>query len=331
MKKLLFTFKIIILIFATGTLSSCSDDDDGGVDNSPQTIVDIALETPQLSTLVQALQAADGDLVSVLSGDGPFTVLAPTNAAFTAFLNANGYASLDDVPSAALTQILLNHVIDGTVRSGDLTTLGAGYASTMSTAAPGGNNLSLYFNTDGGVRFNDVSSVLTPDVTASNGTIHIVDGVIGLPTVVTFATADPNFSTLVTALTRNDLTTDFVSILNTPNGTDPAPFTVFAPINSAFTALLTELGASGLSDIDEPTLKATLTYHVIPGANVRAAGLSDGMTISTLGGDITANISGNSASLTDANGRESNIVAIDVQAANGVIHGISTVILPPLD
>lgn len=329
MKKLLLTFKFLILLIAATSYTGCSDDDDGGSNDGPETIVEIAMDTPQLSTLVAALQAADGNLVSVLNGNGPFTVLAPTNDAFAAFLSANGFASLDDVPTDVLSQILLNHVIDGTVRSSDLTTLGAGYTNTMATAAPGGNNLSLYFNTDSGVSFNGVSDVVTPDITATNGTIHIVDGVIGLPDVVTFATADPNFSVLVQALTRNDLTEDFVSILSTPNGTSPAPFTVFAPVNSAFTDLLDELNITSLTDIDEPTLKATLTYHVIPSANVRSSSLSDNMTVSTLGGDITANVTGG-ATLTDANDRESNIVAVDVQAANGVIHAIDTVILPPL-
>ncbi|WP_455169791.1 fasciclin domain-containing protein [Aegicerativicinus sediminis] len=324
MKKLLFTFKIFILIVASSAITACSDDDDGP-SNESMTIVDVALDTPQLSTLVAALQAADGNLVSVLSGNGPFTVLAPTNDAFNAFLSANGYASLDDVPTEALTQILLNHVISGTVRSGDLATLGAGYTTTLSTASPGNNNLSLYFNTNGGVTFNGGSDVITADVMASNGTIHIVDAVIGLPNMVTFATADPNFAVLVDALTRSDLNTDFVSILSNPN----AEFTVFAPINTAFTDLLTELELTSLSDIDEPTLRSTLTYHVVADANVRSSSLTDNMTVTTLGGDITADVTGG-ATLTDANDRVSNIVAVDVQTSNGVIHAIDKVILPEL-
>ena len=157
----------------------------------------------------------------------------------------------------------------------------------------------------------------------------MVDAVIGLPTIVTFATADPNFSTLVAALTRADQP-DFVSILSTPDGSDPAPFTVFAPTNDAFGSLLTELEASGLDDIDKETLTATLNHHIVGGANVLSTSLSDNMTVETLGGDITANITGG-ATLTDANDRVSNLVAVDVQAANGVIHAIDKVILPPLN
>jgi uncharacterized surface protein with fasciclin (FAS1) repeats len=176
------------------------------------------------------------------------------------------------------------------------------------------------------VVINGVSTVTTADVSADNGTIHAVDAVIGLPTVVTFALADPNFSVLVTALTRSDLTFDFVGTLSTPNGTTPAPFTVFAPIDAAFVDLLEELGVDSLDDIDEPTLKGTLEMHAVAGANVLAAGLSDAMTIETLGGDITANVTGG-ATLTDANDRVSDIIAVDVQASNGVIHAIDKVLL----
>ena len=82
-----------------------------------------------------------------------------------------------------------------------------------------------------------------------------------------------------------------------------------------------------LSDIDEPTLKATLTYHVIGEANAYSTDLSDNLELNTLGGPITANITGG-ATLTDGNNRVSNIIAVDIQADNGVIHVIDKVILP---
>lgn len=96
--------------------------------------------------MVAALIAADGDLVSVLNGTGPFTVLAPTNLAFQNFLTAKGFASLDDVPKSVLSQILLNHVISGTVKATDLISAGAGYAKTNANGA-GGQKLDLFFDT----------------------------------------------------------------------------------------------------------------------------------------------------------------------------------------
>lgn len=291
-------------------------------------VVDHALANPGFSNLVAALGAADGGLVAVLQGSGPFTVLAPNNDAFAAFLADNNFSGLGDVPTDVLSQVLLNHVLAGATFSTDLVNAGAGYTNTSATGA-GGNPMSLYFNTNDGVKFNGISTVAAADVVATNGVIHAVDAVIGLPTVVDFALADPTFSTLVAALTRSDLTFDFVGALSTPDGTSPAPFTVFAPTNDAFGALLTELNLAGLADIPEATLTATLKMHAVAGANVRSTALTDNMTISTLGGNITANVTGG-ATLTDANGRVSNIIAVDVQASNGVIHAINKVVLPPL-
>ncbi|MBT8259224.1 MAG: fasciclin domain-containing protein [Bacteroidia bacterium] len=318
--------KIIPILLLVSTLTlSCSDDDDNSPEPQQQSIVELALGTPELSTLVAALQAADGDLVNVLSG-GNFTVLAPTNDAFDTFLAANGFASLDEVPTDILSNILLNHVLTGDVESGDLIGLGAGYTTTNATNADG-DNLSLYFNTSGGVSFNGVANVSTADVDASNGVVHIVDGVIGLPTVVTFATADATFGTLVTALTRDDLTFDYVGTLSTTDS--PAPFTVFAPTDQAFGDLLIELGLQSLSDISEPVLKATLDHHAVALANVRAEDLSQGQIVGTLGGDVTISLD-SGAQVIDSNDRVINIIATNVQAFNGVIHAVDKVILPPL-
>ncbi|MFT5256824.1 MAG: putative surface protein with fasciclin (FAS1) repeats [Arenicella sp.] len=323
--KNLFKTTLILALSFTGFIS-CDDDDDYSPAPVPETntIVDFVSSNADYSILLEALLLADGDLPGVLLGEGPFTVFAPNNAAFTAFLSANNLTALSDIPTDVLTQVLLNHVVSGNAVSSSLTT---GYeVSSLSTATPTGNNMSLYINTADGVVINGIATVTTADVSVDNGTIHAVDTVIDLPTVVTFAVADPNFSILKTALTRSDLTFDFVGTLSTANGTTPAPFTVFAPINDAFVDLLAELNVASLDDIDEPTLKGTLEMHAVAGANVLAAGLSDGMTIGTLGGDITANITGG-ATLTDANNRVSTIIAADVQASNGVIHAIRKVLL----
>jgi uncharacterized surface protein with fasciclin (FAS1) repeats len=324
MKNLLKHSKLLSLLFVGLLTISCSDDDDSTATNP--TIVDIAIATPDLSNLVAALQAADGDLVSVLS-EGEFTVLAPTNAAFESFLTANGFASLDDVPTDVLSNILLNHVITGEVRSSDLAALGAGYSATNATNADG-DNLSLYFNTTDGVVFNGVSSVATADVEASNGVVHVVDAVIGLPTVVTFATADPTFETLVAALTREDHEEDFVSLLSSSE--EPAPYTVFAPTNAAFGDLLSFLELSALAEVDLGLLEDVLGMHVILNANVRSGDLTEGMVVETATEEnITISLE-SGAKITDPNGFESNIIVVDVQAINGVVHAIDKVILPSL-
>ena len=316
----------LILAVSLTIFASCSDDDYYTPAPAPvtNTIVDFVSGNADYSILLEALQTADGGIVESLNSGGPFTVFAPNNAAFRAFLSANNFDYLSDVPTAMLSQILLNHVIGGNALAASLST---GYdIKSLSTATPSGANMSLYINTADGVVINGVSTVTTADVSVDNGTIHAVDAVIGLPTVVTFALADPNFSTLVSALTREDLTFDFIGTLSTANGTAPAPFTVFAPINQAFLDLVEEVDViDSLDDIDEPKLNAILKMHAVAGANVLAADLSDSMTIATLGGDITANITGG-ATLTDSNNRVSTIIAVNVQASNGVIHAIDKVI-----
>ncbi len=313
MKKL---FKVTALILLFNLFYSCNNDDDN-TSIETNTIVDVAVNN-QLTSLVAAVTKAD--LAATLSGPGPFTVLAPTNEAFAEFLSANKFNSLEDVPNDLLTQVLLNHVIDGSLQSTDLST---GYANTKATSAASGSPMSIYIDTSNGVQFNGVSSVATANVAADNGTVHVVDKVIGLPTVVTFATADPNFSILVQALTRED---SFSYVATLSSSTTPAPFTVFAPINSAFVDLLVELNLVDLSEVPTAVLSSTLNTHVVAGANVLDTDLTDNMSISTLGGALTGNVTGG-ATLTDSKDRVSNIIATNVQANNGVIHAISKVLL----
>ena len=290
---------------------ACSDDDDndGGEMMQDPTIVDLAVDNDDLGILVEALTRAN--LVTTLQGDGPFTVFAPTDDAFTAFLSANNFASLDDVPVDVLTDVLLNHVVEGNNLS---TSLSTGYVSSLSTAGADGRALSLFINTDGGVRINGVSSVVTADVTASNGVVHIVDAVIGLPNIVDHAVANPDFSSLVGALTDGGNTT-FTDLLSSTD-TD---FTVFAPVNAAFTAF---------DNPNDNELANILSYHVVPGT----AAFSDelmSMYVTTAG----TNADGDALSMyirPDDNGVEINgstsVIATDVVATNGVVHAVNQVI-----
>lgn len=326
MKNLLKLSKLTFLLFVGFSIQSCSDDDDDvTTPTGPSNIVEIAMDTPDLSNLVAALSVADGNLVDVLSG-GEFTVLAPTNEAFETFLAANGFMSLSEVPTDVLSNILLNHVISGTINSTNLVDAGSGY-STTNASNMDGDNLSLYFDTSSGVTFNGISSVVAADIVASNGIVHVVDEVIGLPTVVTFAVSNPALSTLVAAMTTEGLSVDIVSILSSSD--EPSPFTVFAPTNDAFGSLLAELELNALGDIPVSILEATLGTHVAPEANVRSTDLVDGMSVNTISSTITVSLS-DGAKLIDSNGRESNIVAVDIQAYNGVVHVIDNVLLPQL-
>jgi uncharacterized surface protein with fasciclin (FAS1) repeats len=326
MKNVLKLNKLLFLLTFSFFAISCDNDDNGTLPAPEElTIVETAAAIPELSILVEALTAADGDLLTTLSG-GNFTVLAPTNDAFAGFLSVNGFASLDEVPTDVLSNILLNHVITGSVISTDLASVGSGYTTTNATNIDG-DNLSLYFSTSSGVEFNGQSSVVLADIPASNGIVHVVDAVIGLPTVVTFATSNLSLETLVAALTRDDLSEDLVSILSTTD--EPSPFTVFAPTNDAFASLLSELGENSLGDIDLEILEETLATHVVVEANVRSEDLTNGMSITTIGDNLTVSLDAG-PQLIDINDRIANIIVVDVQAYNGVVHVIDKVVLPQL-
>jgi len=218
----------------------------------------------------------------------------------------SGFSNIDDVPVSVLKKVLLNHAIEGEVTYRDFET---GYYTSAAQYINGDSmrNLSMHIEqVNMRVTLNGESRITQGNVYATNGVIHAVDRVVPIPSIVTFAKADKGLTNLLIALTRQDLTVDFASILSTNVGTAPAPFTVFAPTDQAFINLLTELGAQSLSDIDEPTLKATLTYHVIGEANAYSTDLSDNLELNTLGGPITANITGG-ATLTDGNNRVSNL------------------------
>lgn len=320
MKHLKYFFAIIILSFSY----SCSVDE-GEVELKPKTMLDLVQESTNYTYLTYAISKT-GLSNTLSSNNANLTLFAPDDMAFDSFLMQNGFRSIDEIPVDVLKKVLLNHVL---VEEVEYSKFETGY---YDTAAEFVNetytkNISMHVEQVNMRITLNGESMITRAVKAENGIVHAVNRVIPLPTIVTFAKADENLEILLAALTRPDLTTDFPSILSTGADTSPAPFTVFAPTNDAFIALLQELGANSLGDIDEPTLKSTLTYHVIAETVAAASDLSDNLQLETLGGTITANVTGG-ATLTDGNNRVSNIIAVDIQADNGVIHVIDKVILP---
>ena len=328
MKIISKAFKVVTILTLTFGIYSCDDDDNENVIEVEANIAELAQADNDLSSFVSALSEAN--LVAEFEGSTEFTVLAPSNAAFTAFLTENGWDNVGEVPEEVLRQVLLNHVIAGRYSSSALSAQSSGYLTTESTAGPNDNKISIYYNAISGVSFNGGSNnggaaVDQADILATNGIIHKVDAVIELPTVVTFASADANFSTLVSALTTLTPSTDFVEILSrTETGNvdtiDPA-FTIFAPVNSAFEAITVPT--------DETELTAILQYHVVSGANVTSSELQNG-TVATLNGDVTIDTNGPTVT-GSGNAEATTIIATDVQAVNGVIHGIEDVLLPPVN
>jgi len=275
--------------------------------DAPKNIVETAQSNDQFSTLVDALVKAE--LVSVLEGEGPYTVFAPTNDAFGDLLSELGVSSLDDLTKEELEPILLYHVVSGNIVSGDLSN---GYVNTLN-AGPNSNNTTLLVNTEEGVKLNGNTSVTAADIEATNGVVHEIDKVLLPPTVVDIAINNSNFSTLVDAVVKAEL-----------DGTlrGDGPFTVFAPTNDAFNQLFTDLSISGISDLTKADLVPILEYHVVSG-NVRAEDLTTG-TVTTLNGDIQVDV-GDNVTINS----EATVTPVNIQGANGVVHVIDKVLLPP--
>ncbi len=289
---------------------------------STGTIVDVAVGNGSFNTLVAALQATGLD-EALADESRVFTVFAPTDAAFAELGDETINALLAD--PEALEDILLYHVIpDQNVDS-------ATAVSFAGSSVDAANGDPLNISLDGVRLFINESEVTSPDVTASNGVIHVINKVL-LPPAEAPADDDPqalnivdtavqagSFTTLAAALQATDL----ISVL----ADDSATFTVFAPTDDAFAALGQETIDDLLANPD--TLRDILLYHVVPDAAVdanTAIGLA-GSTVTMANGDETA--------LTLDEGQlrinQANVVATDVIASNGIIHVIDAVLLPPAD
>jgi transforming growth factor-beta-induced protein len=273
------------------------------IDNG--SILDAAMGLDDFSSLVAAL--AKADLASTFMMEGAFTVFAPTNDAFAAFLSDLG-VSLDDLSKEDLTPILTYHAVGAKALSSSLET---GYIQTLYSALEG-YPVSMLVEVDNGVTLNGAISVTTPDVELSNGVIHIIDGVLSPTSVVAIAINNSNFSILVEAVVKAGLAETLSA---------PGPFTIFAPTNAAFEELFSALTVNGLEDLSAEALIPILQYHVVSG-NVLSTDLSDG-PVATLNGDITFALT----ETVTING-SSEVIATDIQGTNGVIHVIDEVLLP---
>ncbi|MFH6603381.1 fasciclin domain-containing protein [Maribacter algicola] len=342
-KRIHYLFMVVgvsLLAFA------CSDNsDDDQLMETSQTIVEVAQDTDVLTSLVGALakadEADDSDLIGTLSGNGPFTVFAPTNEAFTNLLNAlDDYGSLEDFDTdedrMILASILKYHVIAGVgAKSTDLSD-----GQQLSTVLQ--ENLSVRL--DNGVFISDATetdaAVVVADVMASNGVVHLIDKVL-VPQVVLDQINDSE--TVTSTLTDLVVETEALSVLEAAvikadlaeTLSSDGPFTVFAPTNDAFIALLDALGEdyNSLDDFDTEDemalLKDILLYHVIVGASVLSTDLAEGDVDTALANNSIAVIaSGETFVIGDASDVNANITGVDIMASNGVAHTIDKVLLP---
>ena len=306
---------VAVLLLAIPLLSfSCSDDDDDN-GTSDKNIVEIAQGTASLSTLVDALERAG--LTEALSGDGPFTVFAPSNDAF-AKLDPDVLNNIISTPSL-LTSLLQYHVVGAELTSDRLN-------GTVQTLLSG---QSLEVDNSGGVTVNGTSNVTTADVIASNGVVHVIDEVL-IPedfyaqTLAQIVAGSPDHKILLSALGKPEL----AGLLAAAN--DPTQnLTVFAPTDAAFDAVVAALGLTSIDDIPVELLNEIVTYHIL-GTSVTSDQLANGDVNTLLPGipggpefefvtvDLTDGVKINNA----------NVTAPDLKAVNGVAHVVDAVLLP---
>ncbi len=276
-----------------GTMSgSDGGSTSGDASQTSSNIVEVATAAGDFSTLLSALERTGLD--DALAGAGPFTVFAPTDAAFEAL-----GVDLSTLTDEQLTTILQYHVISGE------RVASSAIPDTADTLA----DLTLVFSTEGSVSVND-ATVTMADVDASNGVIHIIDAVLTPPNIVEMATIAglTGLTGAVGAASGN-----LGDVLS-----GDGPFTVFAPTNQAF-----DDAAAVAATLSDDQLRDVLLFHVVSGA-VLSTALTDGEVDSQLSGQtLTIDLS-SGVEVEDAT-----VVGADIKVTNGVIHLIDAVMVPP--
>jgi uncharacterized surface protein with fasciclin (FAS1) repeats len=297
--------EIIIMGFAFEDNGGPIDAGDIGI-VPPNSVYDIVSNSPDHTTLKVAIDACSLD--GTLSGAGPFTLFAPTDAAFNLLGQATITALLADIPQ--LTDILLHHVVGDSVLSTILSnnlvvpTLNGDITVTISGA-------SVFIESGNGT----IAEVTGADILADNGVVHVIDAVL-LPappnSIYDIVSNSPNHTTLKVAI-------DACALDGTLSGA--GPFTLFAPTDAAFNLLPAGTVTALLGDI--PQLTDILLHHVV-GDSVLSTMLSDNLVVPTLNGDVLVTINSMGEVFID----NAQVIVADLVADNGVVHVVDAVLLP---
>ncbi|MBC7570479.1 MAG: fasciclin domain-containing protein [Spirosoma sp.] len=297
---------------------SCKNEDNPATQNQGKTITDVIVTNNTDFTLVEAAVIRAG-LAGTLAGTGPFTLFAPTDAAFKAAGYADA-AAINAVPAATLSNILLYHVISGSALTGSSIQTGQYAQQTAGTGKE-----PLFVNKTGTAVSVNGARVTTADISATNGVVHAIDKLLMPPTgtVLAVAQADTSLSYLTAAAVRGG--TAVTSALSGSN-----QLTVFAPTNAAFrTAGFPTIASINAAPV--ATLTTVLTNHVIPSVRAFSPTLVSGPVTTFGGGSVTVTVGSNNAVTLLSKGNGTNAATVttaDINATNGVIHKINRVLLP---
>lgn len=274
--------------------------------SSAKNIVATAVEAGSFKTLATALEAAG--LVETLQGNGPFTVFAPSDEAFAKLPAGTVDTLLKPENKQRLIAVLTYHVVPGKVMAADVVKLNA--AATV-------NGQRVDVKIDGDTVRIDQARVVAADIACSNGVIHVIDQVV-LPSADSIPATAENAGTFKTLLAAAKAA-GLVEVLS-----GDKPLTVFAPSDDAFAKLPAGTVESLLKPESKQKLAAILKFHVVPGRVFSTDVLSRKELKTVQGGILTAAIKNGTATINGAV-----LVATDIDASNGVIHVIDSVMLPP--
>ena len=348
-------FSILALLLAFAMIvAACSSDSEDTTTTEPvmeeQSVLDLAIEAGQFSTLIAAIDAAG--LSETLEGEGPFTVLAPTDAAFDAAFEALGITAADLLADTeTLTAILTYHVLPQAADSQLVATLDGSSVPTV-------NGQSVDISVVAGQIMINEATVVSADLIADNGIVHVIDAVLLPPdiaealgvamaddmeeetTTTTEATTTttteamaPTIAEIVAEAAAGDPAefTVLLAALETADLVDAlsgeGPFTVFAPTDAAFAALLDDLGITAEELLANPDLANILLYHVVSGEFLAA----DVIDLAPV--DVPTLFEENTISIAVVDGSVvindvATVISPDVMASNGVIHVIDVVLVP---
>jgi transforming growth factor-beta-induced protein len=290
-------------LLLSGAIALCSVVPAFGADKN---IVETAVAAGSFKTLATALQAAG--LVDALQGEGPFTVFAPTDDAFAKVPAETLEALLKPENKDKLVAVLTYHVVSGKVPASKVVDLTG--AKTLN-----GQQVDIVVS-NGTVKVDDATVVKT-DIECSNGIIHVIDSVIlpAMDDIPSTAAAAGSFKTLLAAVQAADLAGAL---------SGEGPFTVFAPTDEAFAKLPEGTVESLLKPENKAKLAAILKYHVVSGRVYSGDAVAAGSAETLQGQPVTIKVTGGVAKVNDAK-----LLKTDIDASNGVIHVIDSVILPP--
>jgi transforming growth factor-beta-induced protein len=301
MKRMRTTIALLVAAaLAAATLGAFASASSASRSTGDQNIVQTAIAAGQFNTLASLLTKAG--LVDTLSTGGPFTVFAPTDAAFAKVPKAT-LTALAKHP-AQLKSVLLYHVVPGSVTAADVVKLDT--AKTL-------NGSSVLIKVNKGGVFVNQAQVTMPDVMASNGVIHVINKVLIPPkNIVATAKAAGKFTTLTALLKKSGLAGTLAK---------RGPFTVFAPTDAAF-AKVPKATLAALAK-NKAKLRAVLLYHVVKGQVTAAQAMKLRSAKTLQGKSLKIRVKGGKVIVGGAA-----VAKADVLASNGVIHVINKVLIP---